>query len=66
MLGLVEAARLVDALRVGPVAATDLAAVMGWPEDPDRAARVAATVVADETSRQRLFDALGPEPKCSS
>ena len=39
--------RLVDALRVGPVAATDLAAVMGWPENPGRASRVAATVVAD-------------------
>jgi len=39
--------RLVDALRVGPVAAADLAAVMGWPGDPERAERVAATVVAD-------------------
>ncbi len=39
--------RLVDALRAGPVAATDLPVVMGWPDDPDRASRVAATVVAD-------------------
>jgi A/G-specific adenine glycosylase len=39
--------RLVDALRRGPVAFDDLPAVMGWPDDPDRAARVAATVVAD-------------------
>lgn len=39
--------RLVDALRGGPVAPADLATVMGWPDDPDRAARVAATVVAD-------------------
>ncbi|HWJ98081.1 MAG TPA: A/G-specific adenine glycosylase [Acidimicrobiales bacterium] len=39
--------RLVDALRVGPVPAADLAAVMGWPDDPARATRVAATVVAD-------------------
>ena len=39
--------RLVDALRVGPVAAADLAAVMGWPSEPARAAAVAATVVAD-------------------
>lgn len=39
--------RLVDALRTGPVSAADLAAVMGWPGDPDRADRVAATVVAD-------------------
>jgi A/G-specific adenine glycosylase len=39
--------RLVDALRAGPVIAADLAAAMGWPTDPERAARVAATVVAD-------------------
>jgi A/G-specific adenine glycosylase len=39
--------RLVDALRRGPVAARDVAAVMGWPGDPDRAGRVAATLVAD-------------------
>jgi A/G-specific adenine glycosylase len=39
--------RLVDALRSGPVAAADLAATMGWTDDPGRAARVAATVVAD-------------------
>jgi A/G-specific adenine glycosylase len=39
--------RLVDALRIGPVRAADLAMVMGWPDDPERATRVAATVVAD-------------------
>jgi A/G-specific adenine glycosylase len=39
--------RLVAALRRGPVAVADLAAVMGWPDTPERAARVAATVVAD-------------------
>ena len=39
--------RLVDALRRGPVPAPELAAVMGWPDDPTRAARVAATVVRD-------------------
>lgn len=39
--------RLVDALRRGPVDAVGLAAAMGWPEDPGRAERVAATVVAD-------------------
>jgi len=39
--------RLVDALRRGPVAAADLAAAMGWPGDPDRAERVAVTLVAD-------------------
>jgi len=39
--------RLVDRLRRGAVATPELAAVMGWPDDPARAARVAATVVAD-------------------
>ena len=39
--------RLVDALRAGAVPERDLAVVMGWPDDPVRAARVAATVVAD-------------------
>ncbi len=40
--------RLVDALRVGPVAdGTSLADAMGWPGDLERARRVAAGVVAD-------------------
>ncbi len=39
--------RLVDKLRVEPVAEIDLADVMGWPDEPDRAARVAAGVIAD-------------------
>jgi A/G-specific adenine glycosylase len=39
--------RLVDALRRGPVSPGDLAGTMGWRDDPDRAERVAATVVAD-------------------
>ncbi|HVF12950.1 MAG TPA: A/G-specific adenine glycosylase [Acidimicrobiales bacterium] len=39
--------RLVDALRRAPVPAADLPAVTGWPHDPDRARRVAATVVTD-------------------
>jgi A/G-specific adenine glycosylase len=39
--------RLVDALRTGPVPAERLPTVMGWPDDPVRARRVAATVVAD-------------------
>jgi A/G-specific adenine glycosylase len=39
--------RLVDALREGAVARDDLAAAMGWPGDDERAARVAATLVAD-------------------
>jgi len=39
--------RLVDALRRGPVLATDLPEAMGWPSDPERARRVAATLLAD-------------------
>lgn len=39
--------RLVDALRVGPVHRAGLAEAMGWPDDPDRATRVAATLVVD-------------------
>lgn len=39
--------RLVDALRRGPVAPSDVAMAMGWPDDPDRARRVAATLVVD-------------------
>jgi A/G-specific adenine glycosylase len=39
--------RLVDALRAGPVDPAGLAAAMGWPDDPDRARRVAATLVSD-------------------
>ncbi len=39
--------RLVKALRQGPVANAELAEVMGWPDDPERAKRVAATLLAD-------------------
>jgi A/G-specific adenine glycosylase len=39
--------RLVTALRSGPVAAHEMAGTAGWPDDPDRAIRVAATLVAD-------------------
>ncbi|MGV3759747.1 MAG: A/G-specific adenine glycosylase [Actinomycetota bacterium] len=39
--------RLVEALRRGPVPVAELAEAMGWPEDPGRAASVAARVVAD-------------------
>jgi A/G-specific adenine glycosylase len=39
--------RLVHALRSGPVIRGDLALVMGWPDDPGRAARVAAGLVAE-------------------
>ncbi len=53
--------RLVDALRQGPVASAPdvLADVMGWPGDPERAVRIAETLVADglaviEKDRYRL------------
>ena len=39
--------RLVEALRTAPVADHDLAAVMGWPDDPERARRVATTLERD-------------------
>ena len=39
--------RLVAALRLGPVVVGDLAATMGWPGDEQRAAAVAAGVIAD-------------------
>lgn len=39
--------RLVEAIRGGPVSSAALAEAMGWPDDPDRAGRVAAGVVAD-------------------
>lgn len=39
--------RLVDALRAAPVVTTELPAVMGWPDDADRAHRVARTLVHD-------------------
>ena len=39
--------RLVDRLRLGPVTDAELAEAMGWPDDADRARRVAATLVAD-------------------
>ncbi|MGF1597883.1 MAG: A/G-specific adenine glycosylase [Acidimicrobiales bacterium] len=39
--------RLVEALRRGPVAIDSLAVVMGWPDQPGRAAAVAELVVDD-------------------
>ena len=39
--------RLVDALRLAPVRHEDLAVTMGWPDDPERAERIAATLVVD-------------------
>ena len=45
--------RLVDALRRGPVAEAALAVAAGWPDDPDRARRAAASLVADGLACQR-------------
>ena len=39
--------RLVASLLTGPVAAADVAAACGWPDDAPRASRVAASLVAD-------------------
>jgi A/G-specific adenine glycosylase len=39
--------RLVQALRTGPVEVARLADVTGWPDDPDRAQRVADGLVSD-------------------
>jgi A/G-specific adenine glycosylase len=43
---------LVAALRRGPLALADLGTASGWPSDPDRARRVAATLVADGLARE--------------
>jgi len=45
--------RLVAALRQARVDAAALPEVMGWPSDPERAWRVAATVVADGLAAER-------------
>ncbi|HWD52708.1 MAG TPA: A/G-specific adenine glycosylase [Acidimicrobiales bacterium] len=39
--------RLIDALRVRPVREVDLPEIMGWPGQPERAARVAAGLMAE-------------------
>ena len=39
--------RLVDALRIGPVAATDVAVACGWPDAPARAADAARALIDD-------------------
>ena len=44
--------RLVDALRRGPVPLADLASAAGWPADPARACRVAASLEADGLAHQ--------------
>lgn len=48
--------RLVDALRGGPVRRSELATAAGWPGDPERAERVAATLVDDGLA---VVDAVG-------
>ncbi len=49
-------AALVRALTTGPIGPADLAGVMGWPDDLERARRVAATVVGQ---RLAVADADG-------
>ena len=43
--------RLLAALRHGPVVLSNLAEAMGWPTEPDRAERVASSLVTDELAR---------------
>jgi A/G-specific adenine glycosylase len=45
--------RLVAALRHGPVAVDDVPAVAGWPDDVDRATRVAARLITDGLAVRR-------------
>jgi A/G-specific adenine glycosylase len=39
--------RLIDALRLGPVTEGDIPEIMGWPDQPERAERVAAGLMAE-------------------
>ncbi len=39
--------RLIDALRLGEVGPDDLASAAGWPDDPDRACRIASRLVEE-------------------
>lgn len=50
--------RLVTALRLGPVSGVPetLAEVMGWPEDPERAKRVALSLVDDGLAKWEQHD----------
>ena len=47
------------ALGSGPVRLADLPAAMGWPDDPDRAARVAETLLADGLAERSPRRATG-------
>lgn len=59
--------KLVKALRSGPVKRNDLATVMGWPDDPDRAGRVADTLVRDGLVdlAGSVFQLSGAEPNAA-
>ncbi len=50
--------RLVDALRRGPVPPRRLGAVCGWPEDPERAGRIAEGLLAEGLARRGPGNAL--------
>jgi A/G-specific adenine glycosylase len=39
--------QLIDALRLGPVSEGDIPEIMGWPDQPERAERVAAGLMAE-------------------
>ena len=39
--------RFIDALRLGPVREEEVPAIMGWPDQPERAERVAAALMAE-------------------
>ncbi|MEY2433778.1 MAG: A/G-specific adenine glycosylase [Acidimicrobiaceae bacterium] len=52
--------RLVHALRSGPVNADAVAAAAGWPEDPDRAERAVASLVADGLAVVRADGTVAP------
>jgi A/G-specific adenine glycosylase len=44
--------RLLAGLRAGPVSASSIPGVMGWPDDPARSIRVADSLVADGLARR--------------
>ena len=54
--------RLMDALRQGAVAPERLAQACGWPDDPDRAARITAALVAEGLAEWSLGNAAGATP----
>jgi A/G-specific adenine glycosylase len=50
--------RLIAAVRLGPVSSGDLATVMGWPDEPDRAARVTRDLVGEGLVARRRDGAV--------